>query len=65
MEQLIKASLDEGVEEARLLLRDWLTILLTYYNEQLEDIERAKAKRSGKPPPPKVDISPILLSFST
>jgi len=34
--KLIRASLDEGIEEGRLLLQDWLTILLTHYNEQLE-----------------------------
>jgi hypothetical protein len=50
--QLIRATLDEGVEEGRLLLKDWLVILLTYYNEQLRQIEAIRAKQRDQTPPP-------------
>mgnify|MGYP001066399640 CR=1 FL=1 len=65
--QLIRASLDEGQTEGRLLLQDWLTILLTHYNEQLDqESKKSKANKPAEILPPQQPQSPseIDLSFS-
>lgn len=31
--QIYLAIIDKGIEEAKLLLQDWITMLITHYNE--------------------------------
>ncbi len=40
--KIIRSSLDEGIKEARELLQDWMTILLTNYNEHVATLTGPK-----------------------
>ncbi|KAL6051129.1 Protein transport protein Sec24B [Balamuthia mandrillaris] len=47
--KLIKASIEDGVEEARLLLRDWLITTVARYLENFTKQQRNRSKRGPSP----------------
>lgn len=54
----LRSVLDEGIQEARLLLQDWLTILLNHYNDHITLPQRTESHKVS----PSRNIDVMLLS---